>query len=535
MNIMSILALQDTVAIEEPIIDFKRIQLTLKTTTCSAACSVCGHLSYTVHSHYIRKLADLPWVSKSVTIFLAVKRFRCLNEQCERKIFSQRLTFAPAYARRTTRMEQQLSLIGYQLGGQAGAYLATLLSMRVSDTTLVRILSKIREKPILTPKVLGVDDWAMKKGKTYGTILVDLEKRQPIDLLTDREAETLAGWLKAHPGVEVITRDRATCYATGATAGAPNAIQIADRWHLLKNLGEALKRMLEKATPKLRLAAQAIAEKQKKHKEAVLQSIPVIGPNVSLSSPTAQSALLFMEAKKLLSEGKTARAVARMLRISRTTVTRYKSLEYYPPKHIPKHQQSTVLPFKHYLIKRWEEGERNLKQLWREIQQQGYTGAAGSVYRFFENLPKDGQKLPLVELEVKNWTPTKVQYLLSKAEENFKSGEKEFLSVLFELFPQAQLARKLALSFQAIFKNKEAKALPQWIREAKSSGIPALNNFATGLESDYSAVEAAATYQWSNGQVEGQVNRLKIIKRQMYGRAGFNLLRKRVVFNHSAP
>ena len=302
--------------------------------------------------------------------------------------------------------------------------------------------------------MLGVDDWAMKKGVTYGTILVDLEKGQPIDLLPNRESDTLAHWLKAHPGVEVITRDRASCYANGATAGAPNALQIADRWHLLKNMGEALKKMMEKATPQLRQTAQIIAEDNKSRKEDQHCEIPIVGTHVSLSSPTALRAQLFKEAKDLLAEGKSVKSVAKTLNMSRTTITKYQALAYYPARHLPKDRQSTVLPWQSYLTDRWNEGERNIKKLFEEIHQQGYQGAAGSVYRFFDKFPKDVIKLPRVELEIKNWTPRKVQYLLCRLDEELSQEEKQFLSILFEQYAQAQHARRLALAFRKLFEKE---------------------------------------------------------------------------------
>ena len=184
----------------------------------------------------------------------------------------------------------------YQLGGQAGARLATLLGMPVSDTTLVRLLQVSKTPSPTTPKVLSVDDWSLKKGQTYGTILIDMERHKPIDLLPDREAETLTQWLQDHPGIEIICRDRASGYAEGATNGAPRALQIADRWHLPKNLGEAMQRMLDKKNAQLRAAARQIAGQQQKEEHQDLSANhEVVGPRTSLDSPTAQQALVFQE------------------------------------------------------------------------------------------------------------------------------------------------------------------------------------------------------------------------------------------------
>lgn len=182
-----------------------------------------------------------------------------------------------------------------------------------------------------------------------------MEKQKPIDLLPDREAETLTRWLLDHPGVEIICRDRASCYAEGATKGAPEAMQVADRWHLLKNLGEALQRMLEKQNTALRTAAYQLARQQQEQKYQEMSSEEVTGPSVSLSFPTAQRALIFQEVKRLLAEGYTNQGAARQLQISRNTVNKYRHLDYYPAKSRPKRQQTTVLPYREYLAKRWAE------------------------------------------------------------------------------------------------------------------------------------------------------------------------------------
>ncbi|MEQ9441882.1 MAG: ISL3 family transposase [Cyclobacteriaceae bacterium] len=498
----------------------------------SASCPKCGNLSSRQHSRYRRKLADLPWAGKPVTVYLQLQRFFCDHSLCPQKTFALPLASIFRYARQTSRLQYQLLLIASQLGGRAGARLASLLGMPTSRDILLRLLMQQPQDPLPPPKVLGVDDWSLKKGTTYATILVDIEKQRPIELLPGREAETLATWLKHHPGVEVITRDRASSYAEGASKGAPNALQVADRWHLLKNLGEALKRMLEKHTVQLITSARELAETQQqvKHQEQIALSAQteVVGPSVSLSSATATYALRFYEAKRLLSEGYSMRAVSRMLSMSRKTIDRYRHLETYPGKSFS-NRSSTVLPRKKYLIERWNAGTHNRKQLWLEIRAQGFTGNYLCVQRFFAHF-KGAEIVSLPELEIKNWSSSRVQFLLSKPQDQLTEEEQKFLKVFFHHCPQAKLAQKLALDFHAIFREKRAQDLQIWIRQAKTSGITALKNFATGLESDYAAVEAAATYAWSNGPVEGHVNRLKLIKRQMFGRAGFELLRKRVLF-----
>ena len=217
-----------------------------------------------------------------------------------------------------------------------------------------------------------------------------------------------------------------------------------------------------------------------------------------------------------------------MLKLNRNTVIKYQHYEHYPAKHQRTCRKSTVLPWKEYLVKRWNEGEHRHLSLWQEIKLQGFTGHPLSVYRFLAQFKVPEAKIP--ELKINNWTPCRVQFLLCKAEKDLPEGQQKFLHVLFQHFPLAETARNLALDFRELLKEKKPELLPTWIQQAKTCGLAAFRSFAQGLEVDYEAVKGAATYNWSNGPVEGHINRLKTIKRQMYGRASFELLRKRVLF-----
>lgn len=466
---------------------------------------------------------------------MSVRKFFCVSEACQQKIFSERFDkFVHPYGRRTIRLDERLTILGLKAGGNMGASIAMLMGIPISSSTILRLACNMPEAKMETPRVLGIDDWAYKKGRNYGTILVDLEKQQPVELLPDRESETIRNWLEENPGVEIISRDRGGDYAKGSREGAPDAIQVADRWHLLKNLGDALHRMMNKHNRELKQAAQQALQSEEFTDENQMNEPEgqILDDSTANETPSKYE-LKFLEVKRLQAEGRRIKTIFRITGIHRETIKKYFQYDTYPDVKQSYIVTSSVDPYGQHIRNRWAEGEHNHRRLLEEIKAMGYTGSLSSLYRYTRHLPQDNERqivAKMVQAKVEVWSSRKAARLISKHADSWTDEEKKYLETFFKLCPSAEKARKIALEFQDMMKQKKPELLDSWIEDTLNSDVEYLKRFAQGIKQDYDAVKAALTLVWSNGQVEGQVNRLKTLKRQMYGRAGFKLLRKRILF-----
>jgi transposase len=502
-----------------------------------AHCPDCQQMSARFHGRYQRHPADLPCGGYTIQLNLTVPRFFCDNEACSRRTFSATFpNILRPYARCTDRLTSQQRRVAFAVGGEAGCRLLNNMSMPVSADTLIRLVRSAPEPVVATPRVLGVDDWAKRKGQSYGTILVDLEKQVVVDLLDERSPESFSDWLEEHPGVEIITRDRGADYKEGATKGAPEAVQIADRFHLLQNVADTLKRMLAQRTNKLRQAARQVAAEQEKavNRTPKLDMMAAVAEEAiqETQSPPTLRQLYFTEVKEYQRQGWSQRAVAAHLNLDRRTVSKYFALESCPER--PSVPQSTpkVMPHLAYLSQRWQEGCHSIKQLHAELEGQGFTGHYTTVCRAVKRLLTNGKialPAPQLSVPVPKLSVTQAVWLLLHPDERLEERDCQLRDKLCEICQEIEISRQLAQSFCELVRERAAEKLDDWLKRAKESGIAAFKNFAIGLQRDYDVVKAALAYEWSNGQVEGQVNRLKFIKRQMYGRAKFDLLRKRVL------
>lgn len=317
------------------------LKMLLRSAGEESRCPSCDRPSRRLHSKYGRRLSDLPWEGIPVRIELRVRRFFCGTEDCGQHIFTERLPkTVQRYARRTCRLGASLDQITLALGGAAGSRLAQQLGILASGWTLLRQLRRKEIAPsAYAPRGLGIDDWAWRKGRRYGTILCDLERGKVVDLLPDRSTESTAQWLRAHPGTEIVSRDRASLYAEAATKAAPHAVQVADRWHLLHNLSEALIHALVPHHRLLAEVAQAVSRKSESTTASVVEpssdALPISRKQGLQQQNRERRMALYESVMEQMRQGKSEREIARSCRLARKTVRHWISTRTQPKLNVP--------------------------------------------------------------------------------------------------------------------------------------------------------------------------------------------------------
>jgi transposase len=508
-------------------------------------CPVCRFPTRRIHSDDERTLADLPWAHLRVVLQLRVRKFFCANGRCTRRIFTEQLPQLVApWARRTQRLAAWLAHMAVALGGAAAARLSQGLGVDMSRNTFLRLLRRLPVPSLATPKVLGVDDWAYRKGQTYGTILIDLERSRPVALLHDREAGTLTQWLKAHSGVEIIARDRAKAYADGARQGAPEAIQVADRFHLLQNVAEALEQVCSAHGPVLAAVNEAMRQATIRQADGSM-AVPVPSPP---PAPMAQELATQRRQRRLATyeqvwalhrQGWSGEAIARQLGMGRTTVFRYLHAPTFPERKGRADRGKSILnAYKDYLVQRWNAGCRDARQLWAELRHRGYRGSYPTIARYTHRLRQaqgvaPRQRLigkPLVAVSEPRQQPLtarRVAWLVVRREDQRTAVESQQLTQLRTQSGALADAITLTEDFVQLIRQRQGAQLDPWLERAAQSTLGVFQRFAQGLRDDYAAVKAGMTLPWSTGPVEGHINRLKMLKRQMFGRARLDLLSRR--------
>ena len=532
-----------------------QIILLISSTQAAPRCPGCDVPTRYVHSHYTRMLADLPWSGYGLTWQLRVRKLFCRNRTCPRRIFTERLPGIVApWARRTLRLAARLLAMGLALGGAAGARLSQSFGLTVGRNTLLRVIRRAPCPVMGAPQVLSVDEFALRKRHTYGTLLLDLEQRRPLALLPDREATTVTQWLETHPGVEVVVRDRAEAYAEAARLGAPEALQVADRFHLLQNLADVLTDVFRAHASQLaRINAQSTAAPTPLHDPASaatglrISAVPLAPPQPSpraaalAAARRAQRVGTYKQVWTHHRQGWTLDAIAHQVGLSRRTVRRYLQSPTFPERH-PRHgrDRSLLDPYKATLLAGWNRGCRNGWHLFRTIRSQGVQGQYGMVALYVRRMRqaqglapghrRSTQPLPPVTEVPRRWlTPRRATELVLRPPERSTEQTHHRLAQLTQQASGLAEAVALAQDFATLVRQRQPTHLEPWLARAATSTLPSFRRFARGLRADYAAVQAAVTLPWSQGPIEGHINRLKMLKRQMFGRARLDLLARRVL------
>ena len=496
------------------------VRITARTRTASAACPRCGRASPSGHDRYPRWLRDLPCGGRPVQVLVSVRRFRCLNPGCPAATFAEQVPGLTAwYQRRTAGLRALLEAAALALAGRAGARLAAALGAAVSRHTLIRLVRAMPDPEPGPVAVPGADDVAVRRGQHYATVLVDMQTRRVIDLLPGRDGDVLADWLKARPGPGVICRDRAGAYADGAARGAPGAAQVADRWHLWANLC-------------------GHAEKTAARHRGCLREPGPEDPAAAAARRQAEDAALadgvrerYELVRRLHAQGHGAAAIARAAGIPRETVRRYAAADGIGEllSVITGGPPSPLDPYKPYLGQRWAAGCRDATALLAEIRERGYRGSYRVVSAYLRPFRTPGALPPAAPVPPK--ARAIARWILTSPGNLDDDAARELARARAACPHLDALARHVA-EFAKILTSRHGDRLDAWLAAVENDdGQPDLRSFARGIRRDYDAVRNGLTLHWNSGTVEGKNCKLKHIKRIMYGRANFDLLRKMVLLN----
>jgi transposase len=515
----------------------QELQVRVTSNRMSSLCPLCSTPSFAIHSYYRRKPLELPSTGKPVRLLLSVKKFFCHVTSCPRKIFTERLPeLLEPSSRLTSRLRSIVQAICAAFNAKGGARLGEHLGIHLSRMTFLHSLHRMSTPPVGKVKAVGIDDFAWKRGRRYGTVIIDLKTHRLIDMLPDREAESVKQWLLAHPEIEIVSRDRGGAYADGATQGAPQAQQIADRWHLCKNLGDAVEDYLKRQH--LQIPSSPVADTATPEVKALpqLSALPTPVKRTRASqAKTQRKQAVVDQVQDLYREGTSLHTIALRLDLARNTVRRYVRMEG-PVQSTPRPRKPSQLdPFYDDLCQRFNDGCSNASQLFQELQEKGYRGGETSVRSFVARLRKGLSGMARPPKHVKNGVPVsagsprELRWLLAKREEDLTPEEHLDLKHLLESSQEVKELHCLLQSFLEMLRSRRPERLNGWMKQARESGIKELESFVAGIERDYDAVRAGLTFPWSQGPVEGTVNKIKTHKRLMYGRASFPLLRQKML------
>jgi transposase len=518
--------------------------LVAEPTRTAVPCPGCSELSRRRHSQYQRRPLDLPWRGRVVHLRVHTRRWFCDTPGCSRKIFAERFDDALAtYARRTGGTTELLRKLALQAGGEGGARLARQVGVPTSPDTLLRLLHAMIDSPVRTPRVLGVDDVALRRGRgmrRYGTLLVDLEKHRPIDLLEDRTADVFVRWLRQHPGVEIIVCDRAGAYAEGGRQGAPGAIQVADRFHLSANASAALDEVLRSRRRRIEYVDVASDPEPEVSVTPALPPPPISRTKQrELDARTLRTAR-WQNVRERHASGEPILRIARDLGMSRMTVRRFIHTPEAPRnRSFERHRAGgltspSLIGYREYLEARWQAGCSNIAQLFREVEALGYHGSRSLLYRVL--VPWRGPRPPpnpATGRRPHRRQPrprrVNVRWLCLRPPDQLDDYERDALEDVLADDARIATGYQLLQRFRRLVARQCVRDLDAWLGDAADSELRPFMSLARGIQADRAAVVNGLTLPWSTGPVEGTVTKVKLLKRQGDGRASTTLLRRRIV------
>lgn len=506
------------------------ITLHLRATRKTALCPECLKRSRSVHSCRRRRIQHLPCSGRTLWLIFAIRHWYCRNPSCSRKIFAESLApFAGPQQQSSALLQNLQHQLGLIAGGEAGRRAAVASGMQTSPDTLLRRVVQAPEQTEHRTRHVGIDEWAWHRGHRYGTLIVNLDTHRPLVLLPCREQRTLAAWFKKYPEIQVVSRDRGGIYALAARDGAPQAVQVADRGHLLKNIGDALERMMYRHMPLIRQVATELSPKKQVTETSLAPVSTLRLPERIKRQRRDKRYQRWAEVDCLHKKGHGIREISRITGLSRVTVRRWILSKAFPEISTKPPRPGLLDPWHEWLERQRINGNHNARQLWRAMVDAGFAGSETTVRDAVAKWSKQSNvpavspgRLPSAS-RVSRWL---MPWRMIRGEENYAS---RFIESMCQKEPQLKMAQQLSLDFYRMLKTKNKSQLNQWFSDVSQSELVDLQRVAAGMEADASAIYEAISSKWSNGVVEGHVHRLKMLKRQMYGRAGFELLRRRVM------
>lgn len=531
VDLSSVFGFPSTLTVERVERSTLGLTVYLSATTSTVPCPRCGTPGSRIHSRYYRTVADMGCVGQRLTLKLLVRNWVCPLASCPQQIFAEPFAgLVRRYARMTDRLIKALQSIGVTTNGADGACLSSSLAMPTTAKTLIRRVLELPVPPCGPVHIIGIDEWAWKKGSQYGTILVDLEHGRIADLLPERSVESSTDWFKKHPEVKIISRDRGKIFRAAADAGAPQAKQIVDRFHLQKNFGEALEKFFGHHKRLLKTVAHKLAGKT----PSVPSTPARHAAKQERDAHYAQRVRRHKKIWKLSRAGYRKEEIAQKVGVGIQSV--YRALQQEcPPNRETRHRSRHITdPYLSYLTKRWNEGCHKAVALYEEIVAQGYTGSLRTIEHLIAHFRPHGTKH--VSKQAVTWktapSPRNIALMMVRRAEKRTEDQTTFIDQLCKSDATAATVCNLAQTFGSVLRHLEGKSgLEKWKAAVRVSGIAELVDFVEGLADDAEAVVNGCSESWSNGMVEGFVNQVKWIKRSSYGQAGFPLLQRRVLLH----